>query len=118
MSKLGFEEIYHNDWFTKKPDSDSIGVIIAQKEIELDEGSYTLRAVAIRGAGYESEYPDNQCKDFQPDPVRASEISSSDFDRCCATCRHYIPYCNVYEGIRYNDSPICHNYEKYHDYDW
>lgn len=70
------------------------------------------------GAGYESEYPDNQCKDFQPDPVRASEISSSDFDRCCATCRHYIPYCNVYEGIRYNDSPICHNYEKYHDYDW
>ena len=59
LSKLGFEEIYHNDWFTKKPDSDSIGVIIAQKEIELDEGSYTLRAVAIRGAGYESEWASN-----------------------------------------------------------
>lgn len=70
------------------------------------------------GAGFELEYPDGQCNDFQPDPVRADAISDDDFYRRCATCRFYLANCNIYEVDRYNDSPICSNYEKYHDYDW
>ena len=70
------------------------------------------------GAGYESMYPDETCNLFQPDIVRAGDTSRDDFYHACATCKFYKPYCNIYEGTRYNDSPICHNYEDYVNRDW
>ena len=49
------ENIYINDWYTKKPTADSIGVAIGMKEAE----EMRLVTVAIRGAGYESEWAGN-----------------------------------------------------------
>ncbi|WP_026515870.1 YDG domain-containing protein [Butyrivibrio sp. MC2021] len=60
LKKIGFTNLYHNDWFTVKPEKDSIGVIIGEKEISFGgNDNYVLRAVAVRGAGYESEWASN-----------------------------------------------------------
>lgn len=45
-----------NDWYTKKPQSDSIGVAAAKKILNDDS---TLIALAVRGGGYESEWAGN-----------------------------------------------------------
>ena len=57
--ELGFEKFEKNDWFTKKPTSESIGVVAAQKKIMDENEPYTLIAVAVRGGGYESEWASN-----------------------------------------------------------
>jgi uncharacterized repeat protein (TIGR02543 family) len=57
--ELGFEKFERNDWFTKKPTSESIGVVAAQKKIKDEDDTYTLIAVAVRGGGYESEWASN-----------------------------------------------------------
>lgn len=58
-SELGFEKFETNDWFAKKPTSESIGVVAAQKKIKDAGETYTLIAVALRGGGYESEWASN-----------------------------------------------------------
>jgi len=60
-------------------------------------------------------FPDQRCADFQPDPERASGIWNDKFYRACATCRFYQPNCNIYEKDCYNDTPVCQDYDEYHD---
>lgn len=59
LEKLEFHDFDKNDWFEKKPQSDSIGVAAANKELTVDGHPYTLIAVAVRGGGYESEWAGN-----------------------------------------------------------
>lgn len=61
MKRIGIKEenIAVNDWFTKKPETDSIGVIAGNKKIRTGDKDYTLIAVAIRGSGYEKEWAGN-----------------------------------------------------------
>lgn len=53
------ENIEVNDWFTKKPTTDSIGAIIGSKSLTVNGEQYTLIALAVRGSGYESEWASN-----------------------------------------------------------
>lgn len=53
------ENIETNEWFTKKPTTDSIGVIAGNKPITVKGEDYTLIAVAVRGGGYEQEWASN-----------------------------------------------------------
>lgn len=55
MEKLGLHDIEVNDWYTKKPTTDSLGLIFGNKQI-FDK---TLIVVGIRGANYESEWASN-----------------------------------------------------------
>ena len=55
LNKLGFADFSTNDFYKRQPETDSIGVLAANKKI----GEYTLIAVGIRGAGYESEWASN-----------------------------------------------------------
>ena len=60
LTKLDFKDFDKNEWFTKKPQSDSIGVVAANKKIIDNKGEeYTLIACGIRGGGYESEWAGN-----------------------------------------------------------
>lgn len=59
LTDLEFEEFDKNDWFVKKPQSDSIGVVAANKKLSIDDKECTLIAVAVRGGGYESEWAGN-----------------------------------------------------------
>lgn len=53
------DQIEVNDWFTKKPTSDSIGVVIGNKKIQVEDDKFTLIAIAVRGGGYEQEWASN-----------------------------------------------------------
>lgn len=53
------ENIKTNDWFTQKPTTDSIGVIVGNMPITVNDEDYTLIALAVRGGGYESEWASN-----------------------------------------------------------
>ncbi len=53
------EAIEINDWFTKKPTTDSIGVIAGNMPIKVNGEEHTLIALAVRGAGYEQEWASN-----------------------------------------------------------
>lgn len=59
LEKLEFKNFANNDWFGKKPQSDSIGAAVASKSLTVDNDEYELIAVAIRGGGYESEWAGN-----------------------------------------------------------
>lgn len=59
LTDLEFEEFDKNDWFVKKPQSDSIGVVAANKKLSIDDKECTLMAVAVRGGGNESEWAGN-----------------------------------------------------------
>lgn len=60
LTKLDFKDFDKNEWFTKKPQSDSIGVVAANKKITVNKDEeYTLIACGIRGGGYESEWAGN-----------------------------------------------------------
>lgn len=61
LEKIGVkpENIKTNDWFTKKPTTDSIGVIAGNMPITVKNKDYTLIAVAVRGGGYEQEWASN-----------------------------------------------------------
>lgn len=64
MSNLGIadENIYVNDSYTQKPDSNSIGVIIGSKTLQnanAEDTDYTLVPVIIRSSNYESEWAGN-----------------------------------------------------------
>ena len=51
--------IYISDTFKEKPGTDTIGVAIGSKTITINGESYTLVPIAVRGAGYESEWASN-----------------------------------------------------------
>lgn len=51
--------IQTNDWFTQKPTTDSIGVVVGNMPITVKGENYTLIALAVRGGGYESEWASN-----------------------------------------------------------
>jgi hypothetical protein len=60
LNELEFTDIEPNADFMSKPGSNSIGVIIGNKQLILeDNSSCTLLAVAIRGGGYEDEWVGN-----------------------------------------------------------
>ncbi len=59
LTDVGFEQIQTNEYFNAKPEMDSIGVIAANKKLKSGEKTYTLIAVAVRGAGYEAEWSSN-----------------------------------------------------------
>lgn len=57
LLNMGFKNVYANEYYKKKPETDSLGVVIASKKID----DYTLIAIGIRGAGYQQEWASN-CK--------------------------------------------------------
>lgn len=60
LTKIGFRNFKQNDEYGKRPTTDSIGAVIANKKlISDDSGKYTLIALAVRGGGYESEWASN-----------------------------------------------------------
>ncbi len=59
LNKLDFKEFEANDDFKFKPTNDSIGAVLANKKLKVDQEDYTLLALAIRGGGYESEWASN-----------------------------------------------------------
>ena len=59
LNKLDFKEFEANDDFKFKPTKDSIGTVLANKKLKVDQEDYTLLALAIRGGGYESEWASN-----------------------------------------------------------
>ena len=61
MRDIGMDtdSICANEWFDVKPTRDSIGAIVGHKHIVDGEDEYTLIAIAMRGAGYESEWASN-----------------------------------------------------------
>lgn len=60
MNDIGIakDNIYLSDTYTEKPGTDTIGVAIGQKELDKKTGT-VLVPVAVRGAGYESEWASN-----------------------------------------------------------
>ena len=59
MNTMGYNSITWNDEYTKKPTTDSIGVITGNKKITVNNQNYTILAIAIRGGNYESEWSGN-----------------------------------------------------------
>lgn len=59
LTDIGFSGIEANSWFSVKPTADSIGAIVGSKSVASAGTNCTLIAVAIRGAGYESEWASN-----------------------------------------------------------
>lgn len=62
LINAGFEKnsISYNEWYTKKPETNSIGVIAGNKIFYDKKGNKsTLIAVAVRGGGYEREWVGN-----------------------------------------------------------
>ncbi|MCQ2528327.1 MAG: hypothetical protein MJ108_04320 [Saccharofermentans sp.] len=55
MTDIGMTFYEANEWYNKKPEADSIGVICSAKQMD----DYTLVAIVIRGAGYASEWSSN-----------------------------------------------------------
>ncbi len=53
------ENIAANDWFYKKPTTDSIAAIAGNMPIYVNGEKYTLIALAVRGGGYEQEWASN-----------------------------------------------------------
>ena len=59
MKTMGYDSVLWNDEYTKKPTTDSIGVIAGNKKVTNNSESYTILAIAIRGGNYESEWGGN-----------------------------------------------------------
>ncbi|MBR3569306.1 MAG: S-layer homology domain-containing protein [Oscillibacter sp.] len=61
LKKIGAAEsaIDTNEWFTLRPETDSIGVVSGSKPISVNGEPYTLIAVAMRGGGYGREWASN-----------------------------------------------------------
>lgn len=59
MGMMGFSDFRVNDGYLNPPTTESIGVAVAKKSIQSDDGEHTLIAVAIRGGGYGAEWAGN-----------------------------------------------------------
>ena len=60
LTQLEFQDI-NIDAYEGKPTRTSVGYAIAHKRILVNEQEYTLIALALRGANYETEWADNVC---------------------------------------------------------
>ncbi len=56
---LGFSDFEYNDDFTKKPRTDTIGLVCSRKSLSIHETPTTVLLLGIRGAGYEAEWASN-----------------------------------------------------------
>ncbi|MCL1916746.1 MAG: peptidoglycan-binding protein [Peptococcaceae bacterium] len=56
---IEFEGFDKNHDFTVKPKKDTMGVVIAHRNIDVDGEKFTLIALATRGGGYEAEWAGN-----------------------------------------------------------
>ena len=97
LMDIGFreEDIGVNDWFTQKPTTDSIGVIVGNKPITVQGENFTLIAVAVRGRGYEAEWASNF--------TIGKEGQHSGFD---AAKNHVIEYLRTYVEERNITGPV------------
>jgi hypothetical protein len=59
LGKIGFSDFEANNNFTIKPSEDSMGVVIAHKNIKTNGKDYTVITLATRGGGYEAEWAGN-----------------------------------------------------------
>ena len=61
LKEIGVAEsaISTNEWFTLRPETDSIGVVSGHKPVTVNGETYTLIAVAMRGGGYGREWASN-----------------------------------------------------------
>ena len=61
LKEIGVAEsaIDTNEWFTLRPETDSIGVVSGSKPVTVNGEIYTLIAVAMRGGGYGREWASN-----------------------------------------------------------
>ncbi len=59
MLQMGFSDYAYNEFYIKKPKSDSIAVSAASKRVRYSDGDYTLIAVGVRGANYKNEWGGN-----------------------------------------------------------
>ena len=61
LMDIGIEEenIAFNEWYEKKPSTDSIGVIAGHRRMGEGDETYELIAVVVRGGGYEQEWAGN-----------------------------------------------------------
>ena len=90
------QNIYVNDSNEKKPQTDSIGVTIASKQLAYADGTetgYTLIPVVVRGGGYELEWASNATLDTATDTTdRDCEAKgfSSAADQVCDEIDKYI----------------------------
>lgn len=59
FGQIGFYDCDVNEDFRTEPDTDTVGVGMAHKEIYLDGKTYTLIAIVPRSANYEAEWASN-----------------------------------------------------------
>lgn len=61
MSDIGIEEknIFVNDGFATRPTENTVGMIMGAKEISIQNESFILLPIAVRGGDYESEWASN-----------------------------------------------------------
>lgn len=61
MSDIGIKEkdIFINNGFAQRPTEETIGMIMGAKEIKLDNESYILIPIVVRGGDYETEWASN-----------------------------------------------------------
>ncbi len=59
LKQLDFGDIEENSDYKRKSETDTIGVVAANKKIKSNEEEYTLIPVVIRGGGYENEWSGN-----------------------------------------------------------
>ena len=59
LGETGFKDIEVNDYFTHKPEMDSMGAAAAHKDITVNGEECTLIPVFSRGGGYEAEWAGN-----------------------------------------------------------
>lgn len=59
LNDLGFDDIKENDDYKRITESDTIGVLAANKKIKSNNEEYTLVPVVIRGGGYDNEWASN-----------------------------------------------------------
>ena len=96
MDKLGFSNMHHNKAYDIKPTVDTIGVAIASKKVQYEEGDYTLLAVGVRGAGYEAEWGSNVLLG----PSGQAEGFSKAKDQVIKEIKDYIKKHNITKNVK------------------
>ncbi len=59
LGDLGFKQIETNVDYNDPPGKDTIGAVYANKKIHVDDQTYTLISLAVRGSGYGPEWASN-----------------------------------------------------------
>lgn len=59
LNQSGFDDIYVSDSYKEKPTADSIGYVIASKDVVVPGSVKKVISITIRSAGYEAEWASN-----------------------------------------------------------